>query len=101
TRVLAPGQGTFVLSAGLIIVSVPAPAVPPGSDQSSSGIEGTTAADPQCPIALPGRSCPPQPISATVAVLDMSGNEVAHFTSTGDGSFRVALPPGAYTLVEV
>jgi hypothetical protein len=31
-------------------------------------------------------------------VVDPSGNEVTRFTSSADGSFRVPLAPGAYTL---
>ena len=63
-----------------------------------SGIDGTTQASPTCPVVRPGNPCPPRAISATVAVLDPSGHEVTRFTSSADGSFHVALAPGAYTL---
>jgi hypothetical protein len=76
--------------------SVARPGVP--SPTPDSGIEGTTQASPTCPIVMPGNPCPPRAISATVAVLDRSGHEVTRFTSSADGSFHLALAPGAYTL---
>jgi hypothetical protein len=76
--------------------SVARPGVP--SPTPDSGIEGTTQASPTCPVVSPGNACPPRAISATVVVLDQAGHEVTRFTSGADGSFRVALTPGAYTL---
>jgi len=49
---------------------------------------------------MPGNPCPPRAISATVVVLDRSGHEVTRFTSATDGSFHVAVEPGAYTLIQ-
>jgi hypothetical protein len=66
-----------------------------------SGIEGVTEAGPQCPVVTPGAACASKPVSATVAALDATGREVARFTSGPDGMFRIALPPGTYTLTEV
>jgi len=72
-----------------------------GASTVGSGVEGITEAEPQCPISAPGAVCPPKPVSKTIAVLDANGNEVARFTSAHDGSFRIALAPGQYTLAEV
>ena len=91
-------------AAGLLLVllalsscgSVPRLGVP--SPAPDSGIDGRTRGSPTCPIVMPGNPCPPRAISATVAVLDHGGQEVTRFTSAADGSFRVALAPGAYTL---
>jgi hypothetical protein len=66
-----------------------------------SGIEGIAEADPQCPIVEPGAACPPAPVSREVAVVAGDGRELTRFRSADDGSFRVSLPPGAYTLREV
>lgn len=67
----------------------------------SSGIEGVTEAGPQCPTVSPGAACPDKAISATVAVLDPTGTEITRFTSSADGTFRIALQPGTYTLTEI
>lgn len=71
------------------------------STTGSSGIEGITEAEPQCPISAPGAVCPPKPVSKTIAVLDANGGEVTRFTSAHDGSFRISIAPGRYTLAEV
>ncbi len=71
------------------------------SAAGASGVEGIAEADPQCPISAPGAVCPPEPVSRTVAVIDPGGREITRFTSGADGSFRVPLPPGTYTLHEV
>lgn len=81
--------------------TMPSASPGPTAIGAASGIEGIAEADPQCPIASPGGACPPEPVSRTVAVLAADGREIARFTSATDGSFRVALPPGTYTLEEV
>jgi hypothetical protein len=68
---------------------------------AGSGITGIAEAEPQCPIVSPGSVCQPVPVSKTVAVQDASGSEVTRFTTARDGSFRVSIAPGQYTLVEV
>jgi hypothetical protein len=72
-----------------------------GASTVGSGVEGITEAEPQCPISAPGAVCPPKPVSETVAVLDANGGEVTRFTSAHDGSFRISIAPGQYTLAEV
>lgn len=76
------------------------PAGQTGGPTPGSGIEGRTQASPTCPVASVGNPCPPRTISATVAVLDGGGRQVTRFTSAADGTFRVPLPPGTYTLVQ-
>jgi hypothetical protein len=43
--------------------------------------------------------CPDKPYEATLKILDGSGAETTEVKSDAQGHFRVALPPGAYTLV--
>jgi hypothetical protein len=71
------------------------------ASEEQSGIEGIAEADPQCPIVAPGAACPPAPVSRSIAVVAGDGNELTRFRSANDGSFRVPLPPGDYTLLEV
>jgi hypothetical protein len=73
----------------------------PGSSTSGldSGITGTAVAGPQCPVERPGSPCPPRPVSADITVRDGSGVQVTIFTTAVDGTFRVPLPPGTYTLL--
>jgi hypothetical protein len=42
--------------------------------------------------------CPDRPFVADIVVLDSSGKRVASVSSGADGRFRIALPPGSYTL---
>jgi hypothetical protein len=72
----------------------------PASPTPASGIEGRTQASPTCPVETQGSPCPARPISAALVVEDATTREVARFTSAADGSFRVALEPGAYTLAQ-
>lgn len=112
---VAPCDGTFrpvrgrrllTILVALALASASCGAVRPGAGPPSpaptanSGIEGQTVAAPTCPVVRPGVVCPPRPISAAVVVLDAAGREVTRFTSAGDGSFRVPLPPDAYTLAQ-
>lgn len=67
----------------------------------NSGITGTILAGPQCSVVMmpPQPGCEDQPIQATVIVRhEASGIEVTRFTSAADGTFRVNLQPGRYTL---
>lgn len=69
-----------------------------GTD-GQSGIEGRITIGPMCPVVRPGESCPDKPFSAEVSVRNGRDREVARFRSDEQGRFRVALKPGAYTLV--
>lgn len=63
-----------------------------------SGIRGTILAGPACPgPARVDSPCPDRPVALTVDVV--RGEAVAAtFTTSADGRFSVALPPGAYLL---
>ena len=66
--------------------------------EPGSGIRGTILAGPACPG--PARSdspCPDRPLRMTVEIVQ-SSTVVGTFTTSDDGTFSVALAPGAYTL---
>jgi hypothetical protein len=67
----------------------------------AQGAGGRVVAGPVCPVEQPGDpSCAPRPVAgATLVVEDAAGGEVARFTTDPTGLFRIALEPGAYTLV--
>jgi hypothetical protein len=90
---------TGLLAAVLAVAACGAVARPePVSSPPDSGIEGHTLAAPTCPVVVAGNPCPARPISATVVVKEGTGREVARFTSGNDGSYRVPMAPGTYTL---
>lgn len=67
-----------------------------------TGVTGTVTAGPTCPVVTdpPDPNCADRPVAGAVLVLvDAGGAEVARVTSAADGTFAVALAPGAYRLV--
>lgn len=81
----------------LTVSSVPSPAP---SSTASSGVQGQVLAGPQCPVVREGSPCPDRPIRATIDVRTPDSDElVTTFSSSDDGRFRVALPPGDYVIV--
>lgn len=74
--------------------SVPAP--PP-----ATGAYGTVTAGPTCPVERAGQPCPPRPVSARIDAHAADGRVAASTQSGADGSYRIGLPPGNYTLVVV
>ena len=84
----------LLLAAGVLIASCDSDTpVTPGS-----GIEGLVTIGPMCAVLQEDTPCPDEPYQAQVIVLDGDGDEVATFESGADGTFRVNLGPGAYTL---
>jgi hypothetical protein len=79
----------LVLAAGCARTERPA--------DTSSGIEGRAVAGPQCPVVRADSPCPDAAVSAEIDVLQ-NGRVVKTFTTRTDGTFRVALEPGSYTL---
>ncbi len=64
-----------------------------------SGVEGRVTIGPMCPVVRLGTDCPDAPYAAALVVEDEQGRDVARTESGADGTFRVALSPGAYQLV--
>ena len=70
------------------------------STPSDSGIEGRVLVGPQCPVEVAGSPCPDRPASVRLVISKQNSHEsVASVTSDADGRFRVALTPGAYTII--
>jgi hypothetical protein len=69
-----------------------------GGPTPSSGIQGTVTIGPMCPVVQAGTPCPDQPYEATIEISNEGGKKVTTISSGADGTFRVALAPGAYTL---
>ena len=73
-----------------------------GDPMAGSGVHGTVVAGPTCPVVTdpPDPGCDERVVGgATLVILDAAGMEVARATSAADGTFSVALQPGAYRLV--
>lgn len=63
------------------------------------GVEGRALLGPTCPVQpADSTTCQDQPYQASVTVLEANGSEVTRFRTGTDGSFRVGLEPGTYTL---
>jgi hypothetical protein len=72
-----------------------------GSSSSSkdSGIEGTVKVGPQCPVEIVGSPCPDAPAAVPLVIHRRGeGAAVTTIRSAMDGTFRVALAPGDYTI---
>ncbi|HVB11294.1 MAG TPA: hypothetical protein VNM16_13145 [Bacillota bacterium] len=77
-RILVPALALLLAACG------PAP---------DSGLAGVVLAGPTCPVQRAAEPCPDRP----AAVRLRAGT--ATFSSDAQGRFRVALPPGTYTIV--
>lgn len=70
--------------------------------QEATGIRGVVVAGPTCPVVTdpPDPDCGDRAVAgAVLVILDMDGEEVARVSSAADGSFALALAPGAYRIV--
>ena len=72
-----------------------------GSGGGSSGVTGTVMIGPTCPVMRANSPCPDKPFATDVTVADASGKVVATTKSGTDGSFKVELAPGVYTISAV
>lgn len=66
-------------------------------------IEGTSdvlafAAVPLCPVLREDAPCPDRSFVATLVLRDATGSEVERVSSDLDGSYHIAVAPGAYVL---
>ena len=67
---------------------------------SDSGIEGVVTIGPTCPVETAGADCADKPYVADLAVIErVSRERAARFRSRADGTFRVRLAPGRYTIL--
>ena len=65
---------------------------------SDSGIEGRVTIGPQCPVEQMGSPCPDAPYQALITV-SQNGDTVEQTRSRADGTFRLSLQPGPYSVV--
>ncbi len=71
---------------------------PPASD---GGVEGTASVGPTCPVEQdpPEPGCEDRPYDGELAIVKSpAGTGVSTFHTDPDGSFRVAVAPGAYEI---
>ena len=96
-RTVTPALGTATAAAS--ITGTPQAATATPALAGESGIDGTVTLGPTCPVQSIESPCPDRPYEASIAVLDAAGRKVAETRSDADGRFRLALPPGVYTLI--
>jgi hypothetical protein len=71
-----------------------------GAGAPAGGIEGRVTTGPTCPVQREGSPCPPGTWTGTVRATSSDG--ATHESTTGsDGSYRLALEPGTYTVTAV
>lgn len=64
-----------------------------------AGIVGKVLLGPMCPVQQAGSPCPDKPIEAEIIVTNADGKTVATGNSDANGTYRISLPPGTYTVV--
>ena len=64
----------------------------------TSGIEGRVTIGPQCPVEQMGSPCPDAPYAALITIT-RNGDTVDETRSDADGTFRIPLDPGTYSVV--
>jgi hypothetical protein len=67
---------------------------------ATAGIEGQVLAGPQCPVVTEASPCPPKPWVGVVRATAEDGSTYEDQTDE-QGRYRIALPPGTYTVVAV
>ena len=81
-----------------LIILFLAACAPVTSPPADTGIEGQVFIGPTCPVVQLNNPCPDRPYQATLSVLDSNHRKVVKFQTDANGSFHVALAPGAYIL---
>lgn len=70
-----------------------------GPSDGTAGIRGRVRLGPMCPVQQANSPCPDRPIEADITVTTPDGRRVAAGRSDADGTYRISLPPGSYTVV--
>jgi hypothetical protein len=68
-----------------------------GSTRPVGTVHGRISAGPTCPVERVGQPCPPRPVLAAIQATEGS-RVVASTRSATDGSYRLELPIGSYTI---
>jgi len=89
----------LLLVSGLTAVTAAAcgGAKPPAAEPNSSGVYGTVKRGPLEPVCERGTKCYGPAKNATLAFVS-GGKTVARVITARDGSYRIALPSGRYTV---
>jgi hypothetical protein len=82
----------------LVIVVLLAPIGAAGGSATHSGLRGLATLSPTRPVCLEEQPCT-KPAAGVVLAFRRIGRPVVRVTTRGDGSYRVALRPGTYTVV--
>ena len=69
--------------------------------KAGTGLQGTVTIAPTCPVERLGAPPCVAPLAATISVRSTTGREVTRFRSASDGTFKLNLAPGTYTLVGI
>ena len=78
---------------------MPGPSPTSAAAVPSSGVQGHVIAGPTCPVELAGQSPCVRPLEGAVIVAEnASGAASGRATTAADGSYRIPLVPGTYTL---
>ena len=91
-------SGSLVLP---LLTSCTAPGAISGTVQGASGLQGVTLRGPVCPGPAripPDPTCADAPFPASLKVSTNEGTLVTRFTTGKDGTFRISLAPGTYTV---
>jgi len=93
-----------VFAAGLLIVVACGGEQP--ATEPDSGVTGVVQLGPQCPVESSREPCDEKPAAQVTVIVSeqipgegyAAGKEVARTTTAADGTFTVALDPGAYVV---
>ena len=69
--------------------------------KAGTGLQGTVTIGPTCPVQRVGGPACVAPLAATISVRNTTGQELTRFRSGSDGTFKMDLAPGTYTLVGI
>jgi hypothetical protein len=105
-RTRGPGTTPLVLAAAVLM---PLAGCGPGSgtagsgpatteERQHSGVTGVSLVDGGCPTVPVGEVCPDAPMLAHLTVTGADSSVVASVDTGSDGSFRIPLSPGTYTM---
>jgi hypothetical protein len=92
-KVLAAVVAVLLPGTGCGSAALPTPAGP-----AQGEIVGRVTASPACPVERPGQPCPPRGVVVRIRAR-AGGRTVASTRSASDGSYRLRLAAGSYTLV--
>ena len=98
-RTVTPATTVLAVSAAVLI---PMASCSSGSgttaESQHSGVTGVSLVDGGCPTIPVDEACPDVPLPAHLVVTGADSAVVADVDTGADGSFRISLSPGTYTM---